>query len=424
MTRLCPKCGADMSVSQRVCRVCGTIVGSGKPWGRPFAMPGRPAGPWGAPFGLHPSQQAVGVPRRFGVGTLMILTTVFAVLFGTLKTAGVPPEVFVAVSLFVGGVAVCQVLLFQGKDPRKASFFGGMISAGVVAAVMAAMAGFQTHSMAVAIGVAFGGGVLAPLIGGPLGYAAGALVAAVFLVRKEPGDDEPTPEELAEQAPATTTADETMRPLWKTGVDATDSLRPSDVSDVSPETAESINRPAELPVIGATLAEPPFHPQPFHESPPVLLPAPLGEPVGVPRRFSIGTMMILVTAFAVLFGVLKMAGASPAVFSAISLFIGGVAASQALLFKGEVPRLASFVGGIVMFLLIGGTWLVVRHCTTTFPDRGIVNLVGSLIGVGIASMFCGGPLGYVVGCFVAAIFLVRKEPHDEPMFEESAEKNP
>ena len=35
-------------------------------------------------------------------------------------------------------------------------------------------------------------------VGGPLGYAAGCLVAAIFLVRKEPGDAEPPPEESAE----------------------------------------------------------------------------------------------------------------------------------------------------------------------------------------------------------------------------------
>ena len=37
-------------------------------------------------------------------------------------------------------------------------------------------------------------------------------------------------------------------------------------------------------------------------------------------------------------------------------------------------------------------------------------------------MFVGGPLGYAVGCIVAAIFLVRKEPDDaEPAPEKSAE---
>jgi hypothetical protein len=146
------------------------------------------------------------------------------------------------------------------------------------------------------------------------------------------------------------------------------------------------------------------------ESPP--FPArPLPAPVGVPRRFSIGTMMILTTAFAVLFGVLKTIGVDPGTFAAISLFIGGVAACQSLLFKGKMPRLASFVGGILLCFLIGATGTALDY----LPSQGhyhIITLVGSLIGVGIGAMICGGPLGYIVGCFVAAIFLVRKEPDD------------
>ena len=42
-------------------------------------------GPWGAPFGLKPSQPAVCVPRRFSVGTMMILVTACAMLLGILK---------------------------------------------------------------------------------------------------------------------------------------------------------------------------------------------------------------------------------------------------------------------------------------------------------------------------------------------------
>jgi hypothetical protein len=152
-------------------------------------------GPWGAPFGLKPSQPAVSVPRRFSVGTMMILVTAFAVLLGILKSFGVPPEVFAAVAAFIAGVGACQVLLFKGQDPRRASFYGGMITSGVLAVVTALVAWLQTASVEFVIGFLFGGALLAAILGGPLGYAAGCLIAAIFLVRKEPGDAESMPED-------------------------------------------------------------------------------------------------------------------------------------------------------------------------------------------------------------------------------------
>jgi hypothetical protein len=131
--------------------------------------------------------------------------------------------------------------------------------------------------------------------------------------------------------------------------------------------------------------------------------------VGVPRRFSIGTLMILVTAFAVLFSLLKVLHAPPVAFAVISIFVAVVAACQVLLFKGKNPRKASFVAGAVMY---GGA-LIVAILVTHWNDQNhfwfIANLVlGAILGPG-----AGGMLGYAVGCLVAAIFLIRKEPDDE-----------
>ena len=164
--------------------------------------PRRPATtPWKAPFGLETSRPAVSVPRRFSVGTMMILVTAFAMLLGILKSCGVHPAVFGTVAAFIAGVGACQVLLFQGRDPRRASFYGGMITFGVLAVIVAAITSFLSNNLEVFIGMLFWGAVLAGILGGPLGYAAGCLVAAIFLVRKEPGNDESTAEETVEPGP-------------------------------------------------------------------------------------------------------------------------------------------------------------------------------------------------------------------------------
>jgi hypothetical protein len=325
----------------------------------------------------------------------------------------------------LGGVAVCQVLLFEGRDPRKASFVGGIIVFAIVAVVMAAVAGYQTHSAETVMQIAFFGAILAPILGGPLGYAAGALVAAVFLVRKESPDAEdavePTePAKPAEPAHVATMHDTVVEPYSIVPVAAADRPGASDARGGPFGNADLLKNerlrneslrtepsrsPRQLPMIMATLAEPSY--------PPASLPL----PVGVPRRFSIGTMMILVTAFGVLFGAMKTIGVPPLVFGAIALFIGGVAACQAILFKGKMPRLASFVGGIAMFFLIGVT-ITVMECFTPHGFDNVFALLGAVIGIGFGAILLGGPLGYVVGCFVASIFLVRKEPEDaEPAAE-------
>ena len=209
--RQCPKCGGEMAESQETCSVCGTPIDDVEPTRRPaevpimatlVAEPSEPQppeeekGPWGAPFGLKPSQPAVSVPRRFSVGTMMILVTAFALLLGILKTCGVPPVVFAAVAAFIAGVGACQVLLYKGEDPRKASFYGGIITFGVMAVVAALVVG-HLYGAKYAVTCACFLVALTFVAGGPLGYAAGCLVAAIFLVRKEPDDAEPPAEEPA-----------------------------------------------------------------------------------------------------------------------------------------------------------------------------------------------------------------------------------
>jgi len=125
---------------------------------------------------------------------MMILVTAVPYCWGS-EELWRAPIVFAAVAAFIGGVGACQVLLFGGQDPRRASFFGGIVTFGVLAVVIGLVEGVLLHDIGLVFEIAFGGGALAVIFGGPLGYAAGCLIAAIFLVRKEPGDAEPPPEE-------------------------------------------------------------------------------------------------------------------------------------------------------------------------------------------------------------------------------------
>jgi putative acetyltransferase len=111
--------------------VVGSPFGPGPPppWGTapgrwpppPYWMP-PPPGPRG---GLP--DQGVGVPRRFGMGILLVIAAFYAVLFGVLRGMGADPIVFVVIALFVTGVGTAQALLFKGKNPRLASILSGAL---------------------------------------------------------------------------------------------------------------------------------------------------------------------------------------------------------------------------------------------------------------------------------------------------------
>jgi hypothetical protein len=133
-------------------------------------------------------------------------------------------------------------------------------------------------------------------------------------------------------------------------------------------------------------------------------------PVGMPRRFGIATLMILTAVFALLFGVLKMLAMPPEGFACITFFVVAIAVSQAVLFKGKDSRGASIYSGVVVFYLI---MLVVYLTGDTNTRYDVRDMVFSIRGA-LVTLVIGGILGYVVGTFIAAIFLVHKQPADAP----------
>lgn len=134
---------------------------------------------------IVPSEPAR-VPRRFGVGTLLLFTTMYALLFGLMQAAGVPPVVPISLAALFTLVGLGQMLLFRGKRPRLASFLvGGAVSCLLALVNRLGMWLFYGTPLDVwsALRIFF---FLLPafLWGGLLGYAAGCLLAGVFLLLK------------------------------------------------------------------------------------------------------------------------------------------------------------------------------------------------------------------------------------------------
>jgi hypothetical protein len=176
---VCPECKACNGNLADFCCVCGTAPDGSK----------KPA--------KSPPQDAVGVTRRFSVGTFMIMTSVFGVLFAFMAMLRCHAIVFADVSIFFAAVAAAQAILFGGQDPRKASWIAGfavgpIVGIGsIVAAVYVAKywsAPFDRGPWNTEGVIAFS--VIFIIFGGPLGYVAGCLMAGIFLVRERDSDAE------------------------------------------------------------------------------------------------------------------------------------------------------------------------------------------------------------------------------------------
>ena len=116
---------------------------------------------------------------RFGIGSLLIITALYAVLFGILRAFEASPLDFVLISMFLAVVGLGQAFLFEGQRPRGASmivgagFFVGLfmihwVLFGIESARHSRYCPFDP------VAGAFGGAIF--------GYIAGQLITGIFLV--------------------------------------------------------------------------------------------------------------------------------------------------------------------------------------------------------------------------------------------------
>jgi hypothetical protein len=130
-----------------------------------------------------PASRQAGVPRRFGVGTLLLITAMYAVLFSFLRLCDSPPEAFLLIAIFFTGVGLGQMLLFKGRNPRRASWLVG------ACLLPCMMVGVELYNSFRPPGGHLSGPEPLPafcccsvISGAIYGYLAGLLIAGVFLV--------------------------------------------------------------------------------------------------------------------------------------------------------------------------------------------------------------------------------------------------
>jgi hypothetical protein len=208
----CPKCGLEVEDSLKWCWICGTqrdtaaeaeiplawVVAEGVP--EPTQAT-QTVGVGNDP-GVERVRREAGVPRRFGVGKLLLITAFFAVVFAVLRCLNAPWLLFVGVAGFVTIIGLSQAILYSGRRPRRASVVTGAVLGGLVPAVGFLVLLFSERPHLAMDDLAGGaffvavGTLIYAVIGGGLGYMAGCLIAGMFLGKGStlPETEEHSPE--------------------------------------------------------------------------------------------------------------------------------------------------------------------------------------------------------------------------------------
>lgn len=145
---------------------------------RPAALPSGPAPLDGLVKWL--GSESYGAPRVFDLFTMLAVTLAFALMFAMLQLLQSAfrdslEVVALGLSLFVTGIAIAQLALWEGKKPRLASLVAGPVVWFFVSVGIQIFHLSLTFPELILL-------LIMSVLGFPAGYLAGAMVAGVFLV--------------------------------------------------------------------------------------------------------------------------------------------------------------------------------------------------------------------------------------------------
>ena len=113
------------------------------------------------------------VPRRFGLGTIFVVTSLFCVMFALLRALGAPPAVMIFLGGFFFFIGAMQLVL--GRVPRVASIVAGSLFMVLANFIMSFYDQVPIRNNIDTV-------LTLLIVGAILGYLGGTLVAGVFLV--------------------------------------------------------------------------------------------------------------------------------------------------------------------------------------------------------------------------------------------------
>lgn len=115
-------------------------------------------------------------------------------------------------------------------------------------------------------------------------------------------------------------------------------------------------------------------------------------PFSAPRKFDLSTVLVVTTAYAAAFAMMRAIGLTPIAILTVGAFFTSVALGQAILFRGKNPRWASAVVGACFFAFM---FLMDRHGR---PPHELPLIVFNLL--------FGALWGYAGGVIVGAVFMI------------------
>ena len=131
-----------------------------------------------APFTVRKENEPFGVPSRFGIGTLLVVTAAYGALLALLRALDWDARLIAWIIVFISLVGAGQMLLFGSRRPRHASLLTGAVALPAIVVTAAIL-----HSGRRGPPSDIGCGLVAAMIfGAPAGYLAGGVVAGVFLI--------------------------------------------------------------------------------------------------------------------------------------------------------------------------------------------------------------------------------------------------
>jgi hypothetical protein len=129
------------------------------------------------------------------------------------------------------------------------------------------------------------------------------------------------------------------------------------------------------------------------------------EAVGVPRRFGMAIMLLIMAMYAVLFATMTLLDANPTVFVMIAVLFTGVGLGQMLLFGGRYPRAASvWVGACLLPVETLGAMIYWADNLIGYGGTGV--FLGQVTVLTLFSIPIGALLGYLAGGLTAGVFLL------------------
>jgi hypothetical protein len=131
--------------------------------------------------GVKPPDEIASVPRRYGAGTLLVITTAYALLFAAFRAYGADQAWWVGTAVFLTGVGIAQAIAGP-KNARPASTIAGVILLPTIC--IAALMVLGTQHERDFLGEWALGLVCCAALGAPAGYLGGVLVAGIFLLMR------------------------------------------------------------------------------------------------------------------------------------------------------------------------------------------------------------------------------------------------